>query len=232
MGLFKRLVRIPFWMDTHLHFSTPNWPVAIATAGISAPTLLLSAMTTDDDLKALAAGLRRRDPRVIDRLIEQYQYRLFRYLIYLTANRERAEDFFQETWIRVLERGYQYDGQTKFETWLFSIARHLVIDWQRQRKAQSLDSLLEPETGAPIELADGGSRSPLSLVLTQEEASVVQTSLERVPVIHREVLLLRFQEDMPLADIARVLGVPLATVKSRLYRGLENLRSLLTGATV
>lgn len=231
MGLFKCLVRIPFWMDTHLHFSTPNWPVAVTTEGISVPTLLLSAMTTDNDLKVLAAGLRRRDPRVLDHLIEQYQYRLFRYLVYLTANRERAEDFFQETWIRVLERGYQYDGQSKFETWLFSIARHLVIDWQRQKKAQSLDSLLEPEMGAPIELADGESPSPLSLVLTQEEASVVQTSLDRVPVIHREVLLLRFQEDMSLADIASVLGVPLATVKSRLYRGLENLRSRLTGAT-
>lgn len=231
MGLSKGVARITFWMDTHLHFWTPNWPVATKSAGVSAPTLLLSVMTAQDDLKALAAGLRRRDPKVIDRLIEQYQYRLFRYLVYLTANRERAEDFFQETWVRVLERGYQYDGQSKFETWLFSIARHLVIDWQWQKKAQSLDLLLEPEMGAPVELADGQSPSPLSLVLTQEEASVVQTSLERVPVIQREVLLLRFQEDMPLADIASVLGVPLATVKSRLYRGLENLRSLLTGAT-
>lgn len=231
MGLFKGVVRIALWMDTYLHFVTFNGSAAATTAGISAPTLLLSAMTTEDDLKALAAGLRRRDPQVIDRLIEQYQYRLFRYLVYLTANRERAEDFFQETWIRVLERGYQYDGQSKFETWLFSIARHLVIDWQRQKKAQSLDSLLEPEIGAPVEFADSENPSPLSLVLTREEASVVQTSLARVPVIHREVLLLRFQEDMPLADIASVLGVPLATVKSRLYRGLENLRSLLTGAT-
>lgn len=218
-------------MDTHLDFVTSNWPAASISAGISAPILLLSAMTTGDDLKTLAASLRRRDPQVIDCLIQQYQYRLFRYLVYLAANRERAEDFFQETWIRVLERGYQYDGQSKFETWLFSIARHLVIDWQRQKKAQSLDSLLEPETGAPVEFADSESPSALSLVLTQEKASVVQTSLERVPVIHREVLLLRFQEDMPLADIASVLGVPLATVKSRLYRGLENLRSLLAGAT-
>lgn len=218
-------------MDTLFDFAALSWPAPRATVNASAPTLLLSAMTTDNDLKTVVAGLGRRDPHVIDQLIEQYQYRLFRYLVYLTANRERAEDFFQETWIRVLERGYQYDGQSKFETWLFSIARHLVIDWQRQKKEQSLDSLLEPETGAPVEFADGESPSPLSLVLTHEEASVVQTSLERVPVIHREVLLLRFQEDMPLADIACVLGVPLATVKSRLYRGLENLRSLLTGAT-
>ena len=200
-------------------------------AAICGPTLYFSKMAIDDDLRAVAAGLRRRDPEVIDRLIEQYQHRLFRYLVYLTANRERAEDFFQETWIRVLERGYQYDGRSRFDAWLFSIARHLVIDWQRQKKPQSLDSLLEPESNTTLELTDSESPSPLRLILTQEETTAVQASLDRVPMIHREVLLLRFQEDMPLSDIAGVLGVPLATVKSRLYRGLENLRSLLTGAT-
>jgi len=81
-----------------------------------------------DENKALAQGLRRRDPELLDRLIEEYQYRLFRYLAYITGNHERAEDFFQETWIRVLERGHQYDGKYKFESWLFTIARNLVID--------------------------------------------------------------------------------------------------------
>lgn len=198
-------------------------------AALSGSAFYFSKMAIDDDLRAVAAGLRRRDPNVIDRLIEQYQHRLFRYLVYLTASRERAEDLFQETWIRVLERGYQYDGRFRFDAWLFSIARHLVIDWQRQKKVQSLNSLLEPESDAPLELTDSENPSPLCLVLTQEETTAVQASLERVPAIHREVLLLRFQEDMSLSDIAAVLCVPLATVKSRLYRGLENLRALLTG---
>ena len=197
-----------------------------AAAGESA--LLFSAMPADE-LQTLAAGLRRRDPDVLDRLIEQYQYRLFRYLVYLTASRERAEDFFQETWIRVLERGHQYDGRSRFEAWLFSIARHLVIDWQRQKKEQSLDAMVEPESGAAIEFADEGAPSPLNLMLTGEEAAAVHTSLEQLPVIHREVLLLRFQEGLPLAEIGRVLGLPLATVKSRLYRGLEGLRMLIAG---
>jgi len=185
-------------------------------------------MATDES-KALAAGLRRRDPDLLDHLIEQYQYRLFRYLVYLTASRERAEDFFQETWIRVLERGHQYDGRARFETWLFSIARHLVIDWSRQKRTQSLDSLLDPEDGAPMEIADHSDTSALNVMLTQEERAAVQTSLGRLPAIHREVLLLRFQEEMPLAEIASILDVPLATVKSRLYRGLEGLRVLMTG---
>ena len=181
-----------------------------------------------DDTKSLAQGLRRRDPELLDGLIEQYQYRLFRYLVYVTGSRERAEDFFQETWIRVLERGHQYDGKSKFEAWLFAIARHLVVDWQRQKKPQSLDALTNPEEGAALEFADA-EPSPLQQVLSQESESNVQASLAKLPAIYREVLLLRFQEEMQLTEIASVLAAPISTVKSRLYRGLQDLRGLLTG---
>jgi RNA polymerase sigma-70 factor (ECF subfamily) len=61
----------------------------------------------ESETSAIARGLRRRDPDLLDHLIEQYQHRLLRYLIYLSGNRELAEDLFQETWIRVLERGHQ-----------------------------------------------------------------------------------------------------------------------------
>jgi RNA polymerase sigma-70 factor, ECF subfamily len=182
-----------------------------------------------DDAKTVARGLQKRDPELLDRLIEQYQYRLFRYLVYLTASRERAEDFFQETWIRVLERGHQYDGKSKFEAWLFAIARHLVIDWQRQKKMQSLDALTDPEDGAPLEIADEEGPSPLRLALGREQEAKVQASLEQVPAIYREVLLLRFQEELKLEEIAKVLETPISTVKSRLYRGLESLKEVLQG---
>lgn len=216
------------YMGSSLQWTTAGEVATGRAATVGKSALLFSAMPADD-LKVLASALRRRDPDVLDRLIEQYQYRLFRYLVYLTASRERAEDFFQETWIRVLECGYQYDGRSRFESWLFSIARHLVIDWQRQKKEQSLDAMVEPESGAPMEFADEDAPSPLRLMLTGEEASAVQTSLDRLPAIHREVLLLRFQEDLPLGEIAVVLGVPLATVKSRLYRALDGLKTLITG---
>ena len=89
--------------------------------------------TLEGEGGALAQTLRDRDPDALDRLIERYHYRLFRYLQYLARNRETAEDVFQETWIRVLERGHQYNGKTKFETWLFTIARNLLIDRMRQK---------------------------------------------------------------------------------------------------
>jgi RNA polymerase sigma-70 factor, ECF subfamily len=201
---------------------------AVSRTVVTGPGSLLFSRLVVDDTKSLAQGLRRRDPELLDRLIEQYQYRLFRYLLYICGSRERAEDFFQETWMRVLERGHQYDGKSKFESWLFAIGRNLVIDWQRQRKPRSLDALTNPEDGAPVEFA-GEEPSPLQQVLTQESETTVQTALGKMPAIYREVLLLRFQEEMQLTEIATVLDAPISTVKSRLYRGLEDLRGLLTG---
>jgi len=186
----------------------------MATLAFSMPIAIV------EDRKALAGALRRRDPGVLDLLIAQYQYRLFRYLLYLTRDRETAEDLFQETWVRVLDRGAQYDGKARFETWLFSIARHLVIDLQRRKKPEPLADLEDPALDAP---------SPLDEFAESERSASVQAAMERLPAIHREVLLLRFQEDLQLDEIAGIAGVPLATVKSRLYRGLEMLRTAMEG---
>ena len=182
-----------------------------------------------DEAKSIARGLQKRDPDLLDRLIEQYQYRLFRYLLYITGDKARAEDFFQETWIRVLERGHQYDGKSKFEAWLFAIARHLVIDWQRTKKAQSLDALIDPEQQKPLQIKDEIEPSPFDQVLTQEREEDVQSSLQKIPAIYREVLVLRCQEELQIKEMAGVLSIPVSTVKSRLYRGLDALRGALQG---
>jgi RNA polymerase sigma-70 factor, ECF subfamily len=180
-----------------------------------------------DETKSIARGLQKRDPDLLDRLIEQYQYRLFRYLTYITGDKARAEDFFQETWIRVLERGHQYDGKSKFEAWLFAIARHLVIDWQRTKKAQSLDALTDPEQERPLQIASESEPSPLHQVLAHESEMNLRDSLGKIPAIYREVLVLRFQEELQIEEMAGVLSIPVSTVKSRLYRGLDALRGTL-----
>ena len=190
------------------------------------PAFSFSVLMKDEN-QALARGLQRRDPGLLDRLIEQYQFRLFRYLVYITGDRTRAEDFFQETWIRVLERGHQYDGKSRFEGWLFTIARNLVIDWQRQRKIQSLDALTAPDQAHPLQVKDERAASALDVVLNTEQDAQVQDAMSQIPAVYREVLLLRFQEELQIEEIAAVLGAPPSTVKSRLYRGLEALRTTL-----
>lgn len=186
-------------------------------------------MGMESEASAIARGLRQRDPDLLDRLIEQYQHRLLRYLVYLVGNRELAEDLFQETWIRVLERGYQYDGKHEFSTWLYAVARNLSIDYLRRKSPVSLDGLMDNEEHAPLELADP---RPLAweVAAEHEQAERISAALVSIPAGYRETVVLRFQEGLALEEIATVTGVRLGTVKSRLYRGLNMLLSRLQGA--
>jgi RNA polymerase sigma-70 factor (ECF subfamily) len=183
----------------------------------------------ESEASAIARGLRRRDPDLLDRLIEQYQHRLLRYLVYLSGNRELAEDLFQETWIRVLERGHQYDGAHEFSTWLYAVARNLTIDYLRKKNPVSLDGLMDDEDRAPLEPADTRLMA-WEVVQQHEQAERIGAALVSIPAEYREAVVLRFQEGLALDEIATVTGAPLCTVKSRLYRGLNMLMSRLKGA--
>jgi RNA polymerase sigma-70 factor (ECF subfamily) len=173
---------------------------------------------------AIASGLKNQDTELLDHLIEMYQHRLLRYLLFLTGKREVAEDLFQETWMRVLLRGSQYNGKARFDTWLFTIARNLVIDLSRKRTTVSLDEMCEGnEDGRAFEIAGDGPSPHEQFQLCEDRAEVAQVLLKLEPS-YREVLVLRFHEEMSLEEIAGVTRAPLSTVKSRLYRGLAALK--------
>src|SRR5271154_5113210 len=193
------------------------------TVTVSRTPVLFTGLMTDER-QTLANGLRRRDPDVLDRLIEQYQQRLYRYLLFLTGDPALAEDLFQETWVRVMERGYQYNAKSKFESWLFAIARNLVIDVSRRKKFRSLEELADPESNQPYEIPDEQNVSALQMLVARENQQTVQLSLLKIHSYYREVLLLRFHEELGLEEIAEVLAAPVSTVKSRLYRGLAALK--------
>jgi RNA polymerase sigma-70 factor, ECF subfamily len=178
----------------------------------------------------IARGLRRRDPDLLDRLIEQYQHRLLRYLVYLTGRRELAEDLFQETWIRVLERGHQFDDKYAFSTWLFTVARNLAIDHMRRKQPASLDGLMDDNNeAASFDVPETGRASAFDTTLQREQNQQIAAGMQHLPAEYREALVLRFQEGMSLEEIASVARVPLGTVKSRIYRGLSALEPWLKG---
>jgi len=182
----------------------------------------------ESETSAIARGLRRRDPDLLDRLIEQYQHRLLRYLVYLSGNPVLAEDLFQETWIRVIERGHQYDGRHEFSTWLYAVARNLTIDYLRKKSPISLDGLMEDEDHAPLEPVDARPMA-WEVVQQHEQAERINLALAGIPAEYREAIVLRFQDGLGLEEISVVTGAPLGTVKSRLYRGLNLLTGRLGG---
>jgi RNA polymerase sigma-70 factor (ECF subfamily) len=192
---------------------------------------------TDEQVRqenlAVAEGLKRKDPALLDQLIVRYQHRLLRYLLFLTGNREQAEDLFQEAWMRVLTRGTQFNGKSRFETWLFTIARNLVIDQRRKRTMSSLDELFEAgrEDDRPLafEVPDH-EPDPFDRMSTVEDREQIGAALLQLDTLYREVLVLRFHEDLSLEEISKVTGAPLSTVKSRLYRGMAFIKPRLERA--
>ncbi len=201
--------------------------VAAVSSSMQASAISISAALaaeTERENSVIARGLKRQDPDVLDHLIELYQHRLLRYLLFLTGKREVAEDLFQETWMRVLLRGAQYNGKARFDTWLFTIARNLVIDLSRKRTMASLDEMHESgEDDRPFQIAIDGP-SPLDQFQSRENCAEVAEVLLTLEPNYREVLVLRFHEELSLEEIASVTKAPLSTVKSRLYRGLAALK--------
>jgi RNA polymerase sigma-70 factor, ECF subfamily len=179
---------------------------------------------------AVAEGLKHQRAGLLEQLIVRYQHRLMRYLLFLTGNRDTAEDLFQEVWMRVLMRGGQFDGRARFETWLFTIARNLVIDQRRKRVMNSLDELVEGATDEDrpmnFEVRDD-EPSPFDRVANLEDREQIAAALLELDTPHREVLVLRFHEELSLEEIAKVTRAPLSTVKSRLYRGLAMIKPKL-----
>src|SRR5580704_7124618 len=179
---------------------------------------------------AIAAGLKHQEAGLLDELIVRYQHRLLRYLLYLTSSRELAEDLFQEVWMRVLVRGGQFNGKARFDTWLFTIARNLVIDYRRKRTMNSLDELIEgvgdDDRAMTFEVA-ADDPTPFEHVSNLEDREKIAGALLELDTLHREVLVLRFHEELSLEEIAKVTRAPLSTVKSRLYRGLAAIKPKL-----
>ena len=193
-----------------------------------------TAITVDEQARqeslAVAEGLKRRKAGLLDELIVRYQHRLLRYLMFLTGNRETAEDLFQEVWMRVLMRGDQFNGRARFETWLFTIARNLVIDYRRKRTMNSLDELIDGSSDddrpMTVEVVSDDP-TPFDRVSNLEDREKIAAALLALDTLHREVLVLRFHEELSLEEIAKVTRAPLSTVKSRLYRGLAMIKPKL-----
>jgi RNA polymerase sigma-70 factor, ECF subfamily len=177
-------------------------------------------------LEAEVSQLRRGDLDALAVLLARYQNRLYRYLLRLVRDSADADDLFQATWIRVAEQIRKYDPSRNFDAWLFTVARHLAIDHLRRRRPESLDepSAHDPQGATPGDRLPSTERPALDGIIEREKGSRLTECVVELPVIYREVLSLRFEEEMKLEDIAVVLDAPLSTVKTRLRRGLESLR--------
>lgn len=146
------------------------------------------------------------DAAAFDILMAQHEDAVFHYLTRLVTDLPLAEDLAQECWLRVWRARHTYQPAAAFRTWLFTIARRLTLD---QAKASRLPT-------APLTEMLPGAADPCGQVIAGALERAIDEALANFPLELREAVVLRDMEGMAYADIARITGCPLVTVKSRI----------------
>lgn len=167
----------------------------------------------EDELLAIRCQLGER--AAFDELIARWHEPLWRYLRRLTGDDDAAAESIQDVWLRVLRAIPKLRDAARLRAWIFGIARRVVMD--RLREKYAAPPLVSADD---VDIEDAAPQSEDDLELMHEE-------LERLPVIDREALVLFYLQELTLIEIADVLGVPIGTVKSRLFRARNALRSQL-----
>ncbi len=149
---------------------------------------------------------------------------LYRGALRLTRDPDRAQDLVQDTYVRALRYQHSYQSGTNMKAWLFAIMRNLF--WDRFRGGRPEDLSLDDDTGdfALYEKLKDDSPVPEEEVLDRIAASEVVKAVEKLPPLHREVVLLVDVEGMSYKDAAEVMNVPIGTVMSRLHRARQQLQ--------
>jgi RNA polymerase sigma-70 factor (ECF subfamily) len=173
------------------------------------------------------------DPAAFGELVRRYGDSVLGYLTRMSADREQAEDLFQETFKRVHEKAHTFRGP-QFKGWLFKIATRVALDGFRRGKrikAISLNQQLDcnnpnSEQLGAVALADN-SYNPSEQALKAEQAEQVRRAIELLPAKQRATLVLAYYQQLSYPDVAEVLGCSVGTVKTQMFRALRTLAKKL-----
>jgi len=170
----------------------------------------------------LVAGLKGQDPQAVQELVNTYGNRLLRSAFLLCGNETEAQDVVQETFLQAMRSAHRFRGQSTIYTWLHAILLNLTRRYHRDRQRMVYD--------------DGAAAQ--ELILTDDNpnqldagaaSSALREGLGRLSGVHREVIILRYYENMKLHEIAAHLGISKGTVKSRLHYAIDQMQKLLPG---
>ncbi len=186
-------------------------------------------MTDEELVRTVLAGDRER----FAELVERYQARLVNYLVRLMRNSDDAHDLAQEVFVRVYQALDRFDPSYRFSTWLFRVAQNAAIDQIRRRRFRLVPIATgggESEEGRwEIDLPDGAP-SALEKLEERERGSEVRAAIDALPWEYRELILLRHYGELAYDEIAAAKQMPLGTVKNKLFRARQMMKSILGGA--
>jgi RNA polymerase sigma-70 factor (ECF subfamily) len=164
-----------------------------------------------------------------DEIIRQHQRRVYRIILLLVKDADAADTLTQECFLRAYRHRNSFRGECSIETWLLRIAVNLVRDHGKNRRLSFWRKLVGlEENGTSLhERVPAPQPSAERVLLAREELDAVWTAAACLSPQQRAVFLLRFAEEMSLADIAEVLGLKVGSVKAQLSRALGKVRGAL-----
>jgi RNA polymerase sigma-70 factor (ECF subfamily) len=171
------------------------------------------------------------DERALADLYARWSRPLHHFLNGMCCDRTLAEDLVQEVFMRVWRAAPRYEPTAKFSTWIFHVARNHWLNEREKRlhriRPLSLDRASSDPDEAPIDAADPNAPTPAESALTNELGSRIETAVSRLPEKLRETWILAVGRGLPYPDVAEILGIPVGTVKSRMFQAVRHLRGEL-----
>lgn len=179
---------------------------------------------TDAELVTRAIGGRE---DVFEELVRRYQKPISGYVYRILGDYESSLDVTQEVFIKVYNSLHRYSAEYKFSTWLYRIAHNAAIDHLRRNpiNAQSLET--ENADGTYQLQIEAAGRSPEQDREISEWRAEIGKVVKRLPDAYKQLILLRHASDLSYDEIAEVTGLPLGTVKNRLFRAREMMRHIM-----
>ena len=153
---------------------------------------------------------------------DAYGDAIFRFLAMKISDREVARDLTQETFTRAWDFCVEGGVIREWRPFLYRTAYHLVVDTYRKKRAVSLDAMIDDQGFA---VSDDSADEKQTIV--RAEMSRVREGIDKLDELYRDIILLRFTEDLPPKEIARITGLSENVVSVRIHRGVEKLRTLL-----
>lgn len=179
---------------------------------------------TDEQLvKAYAQG----NNEAFDTLLKRHQSRIFNYILRIIKNEDIANDIFQETFVKAIltiKQG-RYTENGKFPAWISRIAHNLIIDYYRQEKAENLQSsdLTDIDILNRKELCE---ETIEDLIISDQIKEDVKYLIQKLPPLQRDVLNMRYYQNLSFKEIAEITGVSINTALGRMRYAILNLRRI------
>lgn len=184
---------------------------------------LISSMTDEQLVKAYAGG----NNEAFDTLLKRHQDRIFNYILRIIKNEDIANDIFQETFVKAIltiKQG-RYTENGKFPAWISRIAHNLIIDYYRQEKSENVQS-------SDIEQVNILNRKDLceatieDMIIADQIRDDVKYLIELLPELQKEVLKMRYYQNLSFKEIAELTGVSINTALGRMRYAIINLRRI------